>query len=306
MVGSFLTSFCECVDAGHPCVIHKMPASCTCKTCSAVEEWLLRTNACKTREDIMCFFDEFSNLYCAEIQTPVFTFTLDLCLTVRENQRVSVKITAREELWFHVKRCSLCKLVESLNDLLLTRSTCPNRAQKAMLLSVVFTVNDRFTSHNQNIEDFGVSTKQASQLSKLASMFYVMAAGSLEYETAFTIAGTYLLFVFDRENHDSWYKHFKKNKKRDLLNPYIAFICSTDTVTMINLFLRGASHIKPSQDLRRALLEAGENGELCPVCGKAETASARFADCSKCRVARYCSKECQRKDWVVHKLVCKR
>ncbi len=39
----------------------------------------------------------------------------------------------------------------------------------------------------------------------------------------------------------------------------------------------------------------------CKVCGKGNAKK-----CSKCMKTRYCSKECQAKDWNVHKIYCKR
>lgn len=37
----------------------------------------------------------------------------------------------------------------------------------------------------------------------------------------------------------------------------------------------------------------------CEVCGKKSTST-----CGKCKLTRYCSKECQRKDWKKHKNLC--
>ncbi|KAI9052185.1 hypothetical protein LZ554_003545 [Drepanopeziza brunnea f. sp. 'monogermtubi'] len=40
---------------------------------------------------------------------------------------------------------------------------------------------------------------------------------------------------------------------------------------------------------------------VCTVCHNPDSSKR----CSACKVARYCSHECQKKDWALHKLVCK-
>jgi MYND finger len=42
----------------------------------------------------------------------------------------------------------------------------------------------------------------------------------------------------------------------------------------------------------------------CGQCGSVEN-NNKFKKCGKCKNVRYCSKECQIKDWSVHKLKCK-
>ena len=39
---------------------------------------------------------------------------------------------------------------------------------------------------------------------------------------------------------------------------------------------------------------------ICEVCGK----DGKLMTCAKCKIANYCSLECQRKHWSKHKLVC--
>ena len=43
----------------------------------------------------------------------------------------------------------------------------------------------------------------------------------------------------------------------------------------------------------------------CPDCKIFETPTVKFMTCGRCAVVKYCSKECQRKDWATHKKVCK-
>jgi len=44
----------------------------------------------------------------------------------------------------------------------------------------------------------------------------------------------------------------------------------------------------------------------CTGCGKKSTAEEKFMVCSGCKFSRYCSAECQKKDWPAHKLFCKK
>jgi hypothetical protein len=46
---------------------------------------------------------------------------------------------------------------------------------------------------------------------------------------------------------------------------------------------------------------ADANDKACSFCG-ATTATKK---CSECKVARYCCRECQTKDWTAHKAFCK-
>jgi len=50
------------------------------------------------------------------------------------------------------------------------------------------------------------------------------------------------------------------------------------------------------------------SGELvkCNACGKVEEKMGQWKKCAKCGVVRYCSRECQRKDWKSHRKPCAR
>lgn len=43
----------------------------------------------------------------------------------------------------------------------------------------------------------------------------------------------------------------------------------------------------------------------CSYCGKIESNDESFKKCGNCELYRYCSKDCQRKDWPQHKKICK-
>ncbi|KAJ6588801.1 hypothetical protein B0H19DRAFT_1248403 [Mycena capillaripes] len=47
------------------------------------------------------------------------------------------------------------------------------------------------------------------------------------------------------------------------------------------------------------------NYRTCAVCYKSETKTLKFPRCGVCKLAAYCSKECQRKGWKSHKTSCK-
>ena len=41
------------------------------------------------------------------------------------------------------------------------------------------------------------------------------------------------------------------------------------------------------------------------ICGKKEDTAFEFKRCGRCKIVRYCSPECQKKDWEFHKKSCK-
>jgi hypothetical protein len=42
----------------------------------------------------------------------------------------------------------------------------------------------------------------------------------------------------------------------------------------------------------------------CAACGANSSAGAAFKKCARCKAVRYCSKDCQRTHWPVHKASC--
>lgn len=44
--------------------------------------------------------------------------------------------------------------------------------------------------------------------------------------------------------------------------------------------------------------------EKCALCGKKETETLKLKRCGACKKIKYCSGECQKKDWHTHKQTC--
>ncbi len=62
--------------------------------------------------------------------------------------------------------------------------------------------------------------------------------------------------------------------------------------------------------IRKILMNGGFKAEICETCDKCgksvfETFQITIKRCGKCQRRYYCSRECQKKDWMVHKLSCK-
>ena len=76
-------------------------------------------------------------------------------------------------------------------------------------------------------------------------------------------------------------------------------IADLDTIDEAN---RGNSKSVPV----RASAVSGRAMCCMVACGKTEGDATSFSRCSRCKLAVYCSKECQRKHWSMHKLACGR
>ncbi|EPY38800.1 MYND finger domain-like protein [Angomonas deanei] len=50
--------------------------------------------------------------------------------------------------------------------------------------------------------------------------------------------------------------------------------------------------------------DGGVGRQRCFKCNKEGAGGKPLMRCSKCKVAKYCSPECQRADWFIHKKVC--
>jgi len=92
------------------------------------------------------------------------------------------------------------------------------------------------------------------------------------------------------------------------------FASGTDTGDMFEIVL-GAKESKPDPmalELLRLLARSRNRNKygrklLCGLCSKLElemASGSKLLTCSKCKSVRYCSKECQRKDWKQHKKTC--
>jgi len=62
--------------------------------------------------------------------------------------------------------------------------------------------------------------------------------------------------------------------------------------------------VKCQKELSRELFSQGSDTKReCNYCKKGER---RMKKCSRCKLIRYCSRECQGADWIEHKSVCER
>jgi len=62
-----------------------------------------------------------------------------------------------------------------------------------------------------------------------------------------------------------------------------------------------------TEDILRDVMgdaQADSRIRICSNCKKGETEDHKMDACGRCKVTYYCSKECQRKDWPVHKKFC--
>lgn len=67
---------------------------------------------------------------------------------------------------------------------------------------------------------------------------------------------------------------------------------------------KGACEVYARDNVRAALADSEAGAELpsaCKTCGKL----SKTSKCSQCKSVAYCSKECQKLDWPVHKAACK-
>lgn len=63
----------------------------------------------------------------------------------------------------------------------------------------------------------------------------------------------------------------------------------------------------PKNKTARMLMTEGRFGaEQCGHCGNASSSDAMLLQCARCKMRKYCGKECQSKHWTAHKNICKR
>jgi len=78
---------------------------------------------------------------------------------------------------------------------------------------------------------------------------------------------------------------------------------------------RGVSEVPPALDVVKLLTKLARQAnlistgstamlQLCRCCSLVASPGQKLLACSKCRMAHYCSKECQRADWKAHKKLC--
>jgi hypothetical protein len=77
--------------------------------------------------------------------------------------------------------------------------------------------------------------------------------------------------------------------------------CSTSSTQEFNSILAGAAQDTGS---KRAF-HPDRGVQVCRKCTKSDDASERFKQCSRCKVAYYCSRECQKEHRRIHKKDCR-
>ncbi|KAK4540446.1 hypothetical protein LTR36_009192 [Oleoguttula mirabilis] len=58
------------------------------------------------------------------------------------------------------------------------------------------------------------------------------------------------------------------------------------------------------EDLECPVKVSGFAVDVCGGCGADEDESMRLMQCARCKKQKYCTRQCKRKDWEVHKLDC--
>ncbi|KAI0073818.1 hypothetical protein K474DRAFT_1666174 [Panus rudis PR-1116 ss-1] len=98
------------------------------------------------------------------------------------------------------------------------------------------------------------------------------------------------------------------------LNVYVHHLCDADHGTcaanlkgvhMMTAISAGQLPPLPSPPGPKLPEDTFPRAASCGYCKREETANANLSRCSKCKLIRYCSPNCQRGDWGRHKRVCK-
>jgi hypothetical protein len=76
--------------------------------------------------------------------------------------------------------------------------------------------------------------------------------------------------------------------------------CITSSTQEINPIIARAA--KATGNRRKSHPDRGI--QFCRKCDEVDDASERFKQCSRCKVAYYCSRECQKEHWKIHKKEC--
>jgi hypothetical protein len=74
--------------------------------------------------------------------------------------------------------------------------------------------------------------------------------------------------------------------------------CATSATHVFNSKLAGAAKATGTD------YHPDRGVPYCRQCRKSDDASERFSKCSRCKVSYYCSRDCQRNHWAIHKKEC--
>jgi hypothetical protein len=76
--------------------------------------------------------------------------------------------------------------------------------------------------------------------------------------------------------------------------------CATSSHQEFNSLLAGAAKASGTE----GTCHPDRAVPYCRQCRKSDDASERFSKCSRCKVAYYCTRDCQRNHWTIHKKEC--
>jgi hypothetical protein len=76
--------------------------------------------------------------------------------------------------------------------------------------------------------------------------------------------------------------------------------CATSSTQEFNSVLAGSAKATGT----KRTFHPDRGIQICRKCEKCDDASERFKQCSRCKVAYYCTRDCQKNHWSVHKKEC--
>jgi len=118
--------------------------------------------------------------------------------------------------------------------------------------------------------------------------------------------------VFDSSNVDSfdekvkevkWKIHKDKYGVSLRPDPSIYFEVPSD-VSKAQEFMMNSAKNWPSREIYEGMTDPWSLSQICGGCLKWNSGDCHFNMCGKCKLAHYCSVECQKQDWPEHKKKC--
>jgi hypothetical protein len=102
-------------------------------------------------------------------------------------------------------------------------------------------------------------------------------------------------------HHPMLFAHADPPRVEDILSPVCAAgSCARKAKDEIEMALAKEHALSGLAD------RVGDVVSACENCSKTGSADAPLRQCSRCKVAKYCSETCQRAHWAAHKVVCKK